>query len=388
MIKIFKLSFVFSILLFVITCKEAYDPPAIANAPNYLVVEGFINLNATTNIRLTRSTNLKDSSRPFPESNAVLMVEDDQNRSFSLSELIDGNYTLPASGLNPNRKYRLRIKTASSSEYLSNFVSALKTPEIDSISYKVQNNGVQFYANTHDDVNKYYRWDFEETYIYTALYSTFVQYKNQGLEPIFTDPIFRCFKTDLSNEIFLGSSANLSSNVITNSPVSFIPGSSGKLRFGYSILLRQFAMDQEAYQYWLNLKKNTEELGSIFDPQPSIATGNIQCITNPDEPVIGYMGASTVTTKRLYVESRNFPITSPIYVGPPNVEACFEKEIKVEPVSTFNQRVIELFSSGEYLVIRANSDPRRGLIGYFYAFNNCVDCRFRGGKVEKPVFWP
>lgn len=389
--RISNIIFLLSLVLFGGACKEPYDPPAIAKAQSYLVVEGFINIGAETNISLSRSTNLSDTSKIVPERRASVFIENEQNGSFMLSESSPGKYTLSASGLTAGRKYRLRIKTTASSEYLSEFVEALQTPEIDSISYKIQNKGVQFYANTHDAQNKikYYRWEYEETWLYTSLHSSIIEYENAVLQfrPL-NKSVFKCWKSNSSNNIILGSSTNLVSGQIVDNPVSFVAAGTGKVSFGYSILIRQIALTKEAYEYWQTLKKNTEQLGSIFDPQPSIASGNIKAVTNPAEPVIGYLNASSVTSKRQYFDNRNFPMDSPSYIAPPSIDACEIQQIMIDPVATFPSRVIEIFSTGRYTPVSPISQPGAGIIGYTYSIKECTDCREKGGTTEKPIFWP
>ncbi len=72
-----------------------------------------------------------------------------------------------------------------------------------------------------------------------------------------------------------------------------IPTGSEKLSVAYSDLIRQYAISKEAFNFWTNLKKNTEQLGSLFDLQPFTELGNIQCINNPSVKCIGYISFST-----------------------------------------------------------------------------------------------
>jgi hypothetical protein len=49
---------------------------------------------------------------------------------------------------------------------LSEFAEVRITPQLDSVSWKQENNGVRIYASTHDPNNntRYYKWDYEETW--------------------------------------------------------------------------------------------------------------------------------------------------------------------------------------------------------------------------------
>jgi hypothetical protein len=79
------------------------------------------------------------------------------------------------------------------------------------------------------------------------------------------------------------------------------PYEASQFRWVYTINVTQYALTKEAYEYWDNLKKNTEKIGSIFDPQPFADFGNIHCISDPDEPVIGFISACSTSQKRLYI---------------------------------------------------------------------------------------
>ncbi|MGB4399226.1 MAG: DUF4249 domain-containing protein [Daejeonella sp.] len=388
--KVLQNIFYFTLIILGSACKEPYNPPAVADAQSYLVVEGFINIGGETNIILSRSTNLKDTTKTVPERRAIVFVENEQNGSFILRESSPGKYTISAAGLTTGKKYRVRIKTTSS-EYLSDFVDALQTPEIDSLNFKIRNDGVQFYSNTHDGSNKtkYYRWEYDETWRYASLYNSTIEYISGSLERRLPgNQIFYCWRTNFSNDIILGSSANLSSDVIVDNPLTFIPAETGKVTFGYSILARQYALTKDAYEYWQTLKKNTEQLGSIFDPQPSLASGNIKCISNKKEPVIGYISASSVTSKRLFFSNNNFPFHSPSYLSPPPPDACEIDGIIVQPIVSFASRAAQLFKSGDLIPLEPYGEPGQGIISYTYARKECVDCRVKGGTNIKPTFWP
>src|SRR5437588_711012 len=299
------------IILMIYSCKKSYTPPVISSNNSYLVVEGLINSGAdSTFIKLTRTVKLSSKAAPAPELNAVITVESDQNNTYQLEEAGNGLYQSAPLNLNGRTKYRLRIKTSDNKEYLSDFVEAKNTPDIDSITYKLQNNGVQFSINTHDASNstRYYRWDFDETWQYMSYYQSFYKMDSTGY-PTYRiyyngpDNIYNCYATAQSHQVLLGSSAKLTNDVIADAPVDFISAGSGKISHGYSIMLRQYALTSEGFSYWQNLKKNTEQLGSIFDAQPSTLQGNVHCISNPAEPVIGFISVSSVKAKRLYVDN-------------------------------------------------------------------------------------
>lgn len=390
---------IFLILILAESCKKPYAPTIIATNNNYLVVEGFVNSGSdSTLFRLSRTIKLSDKSTPKPELNALITVESDQNNSYSLQEAGNGVYSSAPLNLPASAKYRVRIKTLDGKEYLSDYTEAKTTPDIDSVSYKVQDNGIQFYVTSHDPQNKtrYYRWDFDETWKYISLYRSFYKLGSDGY-PTFRvaynadDNIYECYKTDQSHQVLLGSSAKLGQDVISMQPIDFIDASSGKISFGYSVLLRQYALTAEGFAYWQNVKKNTEQLGSIFDAQPSTLQGNIHCTTDPKEPVIGYISTSSFTSKRIFIDHYNISLFTPSYLAPPSQDECVAGYIPIDPIDSYQNRLNNTFGRGDTVLINA-VQPRGApaIIGYTYAAKECVDCRAKTpfGTNKIPSYWP
>jgi hypothetical protein len=103
-----------------------------------------------------------------------------------------------------------------------------------------------------------------------------------------------------STSITQATSVGLSQDLIFEQPLVFIPVGGQKGGVKYSILVQQFGITQDAYNYWENLKKNTELRGSIFDAQPSQLVGNIHCLQDPTEPVLGYVSLRQCSNKNIH----------------------------------------------------------------------------------------
>ena len=302
-------------------CKKPYNPPAITGNGSYLVVEGVIDSGSdSTIIKLSRTVNVSSKITTNPVTGAIVTVESDQNAVYLLTEAASGQYRSAGLNLDITRQYRLRIKTLDNQQYLSDFVPVNVSPPIDSIGYNyvsVPDTGLQIYVNTHNSNNntRYYRWDYSEGWRFHSLY--FSLYTSNGSSIVERQPNqwrFFCFGSDSSSDIVLGSSAKLQNNVIYQNPITVIPSTSEKVELQYSILVREYALTPGAYTFWTNLKKNTEQLGSIFDAEPSQITGNIHNVNNPAEPVIGYTTVCTVQSKRIFISRNNLPdLWAPLY---------------------------------------------------------------------------
>lgn len=374
------------LVLLAVACKKPYTPPQITTVTNYLVIEGQINTGGdSTVIRLSRTVNISSATASSPELNAQVAIQDDQNQSYDIHELGNGVYASAILNLDPARKYRLSINTSDGKNYVSDFVAAKASPPIDSVGFTIQSNGMQVYVNTHDDKNAthYYRWDFVETWIFDAYYES--DYYSNG-DTILPRPlqqqIYQCWANDLSDNIILGSSAKLTKDVIYQSALTQVPSYSEKVENKYSILVKQYALTTDAYNYFTLLKKNTEQLGSIFDAQPSQLTGNVHCTTDPKVPAIGYVTAGTVALKRVFIRREQLPFdwlrTYPY--------SCQIDSFMYDAGPEHSNQVAAYLVSKAYIPIAAIYSRGPNILGYTGATYECGDCAIRGTTV-KPPFW-
>lgn len=355
-------------------CREKYELPETVVNKDYLVVEGFINGgNDSTFINLSRTVTPDDASRIKAETGASVSIEGENGGNFFLHEINPGVYAAAPLGLSPSGKYRLAITTRGKS-YLSDYVEIKKTPAIDSVNWVRESNGVQVYVNTHDTENKtiYYNWQYNETWEFHTYYSNW-EYKDYQMIPRANPTqIYQCWQSYVSSHIIIGSSAKLGEDVIYNYPLVFIPDDSWKLETRYSILVKQQALSQGAYDYLENMKKNSEQLGSIFDPQPSTSSGNIHCISDPREIVLGYLYSSTTVEKRIFITRSEVP-------GWKYRFWCQELFVPMDSLMFY-------FGGEGLLPTREEIRSTDQKAGYLGAEKPCVDCRVRGTNV-KPVFW-
>ncbi len=278
-------------------CKDSFDPILKQANFNSLVVEGYIDGAVPAEFKISRSRMLSngDTASRHYEVNARVFIEDDQQNTYPLTEMGSGNYSsVNTLSLPPSYQYRLHIITADNSEYLSDFVAFKRSPAIDTIGWKIKEGGVQISLNTHDVTNatRYYRWEYNETWEFRSYYFSRFMYDaatNTVIDR--TNDVYNCWKSNKSPNILLGSSAKLTDDVISEIPLTYIKPHDFRLNILYSIWVRQYALDINGYNYLLALRNNTEKVGSIFDPQPNQTVGNIHCITDPSETVIGYAGA-------------------------------------------------------------------------------------------------
>ncbi len=377
----FKQTIGLTLILLLAQCKQEYIPKVEETDIKQLVVEGYINSGqGPTTIRLSRSSALEDMVLK-PEFNAEVNVEGDDGSSYPLFDNGNGEYSIAQIILNNGVNYRLHIKT-NGKEYVSDYCAIKHTPVIDSITWQKENDGVQIYANSHDDPNatKYYRWTYSETWEFHSAYVSSLEYV---IDPITNNPvdltgradpgaIYKCWRTQESHNIILGSSEKLTENRIY-SPVRYIEPLGEELSVRYYIELTQYALSHDAYLFYQGLKKNTEQIGTLFDPQPSQVTTNIHCISDPAEEVIGWVEITDEQKAHIFITNDQVkPWQTPV--------ACSK--------AVFHNDDTTLRAIGSaYLPVAPLTLRGLAIVTFEASARECVDCTLRGTNI-KPAFWP
>lgn len=370
----------FLVLFLCLACRKPFEHDAISDSPSLLVVEGVINPSGQSKIYLSRSLKLSEKTVAKAEKGAKLQIEGTNNAVFALTESQTGVYSLPPTNFNAGQQYRLRIKTTGGKEYLSDLMSVRTSPAIDSLTWKLETDGLGIYINAHDSNNntKYYKWDFVETWEQRSVsYSEFV-FKNgsvQGRDYKDIELLFTCWGNAISSNILIASTTKLNSDVVHQFPLTKIPNLSEKLARRYSILVRQYAIGREAYEYLNLMKKNSELQGSLFDNQPSEIIGNIKSLTDPSEVVIGFVNISQIIEKRIFIDNNQVPSWR------------FGLSCGIIVIKNNKDSLANAFASGLNLISNPNLSMTGAIVSYNGDNASCLDCRTRGGTNVKPAFW-
>ncbi|HYK47797.1 MAG TPA: DUF4249 domain-containing protein [Parafilimonas sp.] len=371
----------FYILIFIAGCKEAYNPSLKSLNVGYLVAEGNIVAgNDSTVIHLSRTTSISDSSNiTNPVTNAAVQIESEDGQNYQLQDEFDGSYFAPPLNISTNKKYRVHIFTVDGKEYASDYVPVKISPAIDSVSWKLDStNGVNIYVNSHDAQGQtlYYQWKYVETWQHRATYTSAYVFENGTIRLRTPDEyITNCWTVLPASSINISSTTQLASDIVYEKRLVNIPYGSEKLSIVYSILVEQYALTKEAFQFWENLKKNTEQIGTIFDPQPFADFGNIHCITNPAEPVIGFISASSIEEQRIYIfkqDLSSWPYRPPL---------C-----EVDTLKPGDD--ITSVADGGFIPLYEITIPGTPETGLLITEPECADCRVHGGSTIKPPYMP
>ena len=364
-------------------CRTFYEPEIEKEDLGVLVVEGYLDSDGKkSELKLSRTTPLASSGEFFPEKGAFIQLRSDLGESFPLLEEREGVYVFEYT-LESEQEYLLEIELANGELFQSELLTPISTPEILGVGFLKDEEGVEINVSTqgNEQVNDFL-WTFQEDWIFRSYTQAGYIYdqetKSVRLRTAQED-IYTCYKTEPNPGILLENSSRFQEQVIFQKTITEIPLGDERLQARYSILINQMGLPTEAVKFWEILKKNTEDIGSIFSPLPSLISGNIQAV-NGDHPVIGQVLLGRVQQKRIYI---NLQDVSPWNHSNPEFFGCVVEDTPLM-IGTFDFHLA--FGSGDYLPARAFPPEGLGPSGYYPVLSRCADCRLYASKI-KPEFW-
>ena len=362
-------------LLFFAGCITQFIPET-DEIQQLIVVEGLITDQDEVNtIKLSKSMPLGKKNIRNPLKGCSVLISDDMGITHWLTETGPGIYTTTKGAFRGTvgRKYTLIIHTnnatANHFSYQSVPMEMKPVPPIDSLYYEkvmieqnaqvnLSKEGCQVYLDTYDPSGQcnFYRWEYSETWEIRIPFS--VPVNNT------------CWITNNSSVINIKNVSGLAETKVKRYPIRFVSNETDKLRVKYSMNISQYSLSDDEFSYWEKLQNISQDVGSLYDITPSSVPGNIYCLEDPGETVLGFFSVSAKSSKRIFIKDRFYGIVNP-YSG------CISDTIfgngSVPGLNTLAWILEQnLFASPPFTVITEN----RG----------CADCTVRG-SITKPDFW-
>jgi hypothetical protein len=408
MLKLSRRSiFILIAVLALYTCIDPYSPK-LTGYDSLLVVDGLItDSNSSYTIKLSQTFQDQNSIPPVV-SDATLFITDDANNKSFLINKGGGIYKTDSLIFKGSigRTYILHILTHEGEEYQSEPCLMHSVSDIDSVYFekeqRVINNGTQtldglgiYLDSKEGDSEQYYRWTYDETWKFKVPYPTkYVFNPDDFTCSLIPGDLVKeyCWKNRKSDEILIRSVYSGESQQIKKEPVLFIAsGQSDRLMQQYSVLISQYSISQEEYDFWNNLKQVNEGGGDIFARQPFSVISNIHCINNPSERVLGYFQVAAVKQKRKYIlfsEIAGLGLPNYNYSCTAREASPGEFQIPGGPLFTwadlyslFCEILPYSFVGPKYL---PSSDTLDKLV--FTLNKQCANCELTGSR-KKPDFW-
>lgn len=375
-------------------CLEPFNPDVQDSGKSYLVVDGMItNRQGPYAVKITRSVSLNSEEPPVPVQGLEVYIEEEDGISEKLIEKEKGNYQTNGLQGETGRRYRLRFEV-DGTEYLSSWEKINSSATIDSVYHRVEKHGttdiendvsgVQFYITNHGTSNDatYYRYQWEETWRIGVVYPCYQDYLGNDMVRPTENPRYTCWKYYYPVGINLATTQGLSNNILSEHKLPFVTGEDERLLLEYSLLVKQYSLDEKEYLFWKALKESNEQIGGLYDKQPGNISGNIYSnSTSKNDIVLGYFSACGEEQKRVFISG---------YGRLSNMIPCgvkLEELYKADLGDSYDAVIFGKLNAGKmfYNFIRPNGAPFP--IGIILSDERCSDCQRKGGSTKKPDFW-
>jgi hypothetical protein len=362
----------FIVSLLTVSCISKFTPEIDPQA-RYLTVTGLItDANRRYEIKLSLSRPLGETAPVVPAKGAEVSVLDDQGNVWSFKETKPGIYLSDSTLFTgvPGQIYTLQIEHEGK-QYESDPCMLRAASPIDSLGYEIYDREinasgdkekvVRVTLNTYDPAkdNHYFRWTFLETW---ELHMPF---------NLLTYQTTVCWTSEESHSILIANTEALSEDRVTDFTLTVFNNSTDRGQYKYSMLVSQYAINYEEYEFWDNLKKVSANTGGLYDVIPAAVPGNIKCISDPDDKVLGYFSVSGVSTRRVFIRR-------PLIVPDLYTDKCTYELIM--PNSPYPGLGIRYWAIHEFV------HPELGMRWIITQDIACSDCAYFASNV-KPDYW-
>jgi hypothetical protein len=265
---------------------------------------------------------------------ATVTISDDSGVTETLKEVHEGEFRTSATGIQGRigGSYTLRIKLKNGEEFVSEVEKLQPVPPIDRLYFVFRettlidtnrNDHYKPYFELRIDTKdpalekNYYRWTSVGTYEVETQPEKFVIYDRLG-NPISApkECCRQCWVTKTDYSVEVASDRLFNGQSLIGKAVSTIPITPQFMGIKYHVALKQYSLSEKVYTFWKMLETQTVGTGSVQDPAPANARGNISKVNDPDEQVLGYFGASGVATRNIFLKRSDVPVPFPGFEFP------------------------------------------------------------------------
>ncbi len=305
-----KLFIISAIGAVIASCARPYDPD-LDPPGSLLVVEGLLTDNMNlSEIKLSRTFGFGEMKMNDPEEGALVWVTDQDEQMLPFVEVYAGSY-LP-NGWDPvvGGTYTLHIETSDGSSYVSTPQTMQPPVRIDSIYGK---KAVHQVMETNLEGGTYIR-SFSGTDYFVDITGVAGETPRFRMEVVIV--VLYVWETGGSSthtyyawkKLFTPGRLNINSadfepdaDTIRNHLLVFTADDriSNRLDIDeylqyHALIVRQFSLTDEAAAFYQGMKEQLESEGRLFDPIAVQLVGNVKCVSDPGQPVLGLFDVSSV----------------------------------------------------------------------------------------------
>lgn len=382
------ISFV-ALLAAAVSCIYPFDAQFPSEVAERLVVDGDILIGEITRINISYLQPIGGNSVTPDNVMATVWVEGDGNGVMRGNYVRSGMYEIDTRNVGSSAKVRLCIKLLETGKvYSTEWLPIHDAPVNPTLDYDMDDDNLHVRLSLGGTGDGYYRFDFDETWEFHADFIPTHQYDfrpESKQHPIMEIPDdvdamanYYCWSSASSKEPGLATTSSLLEDRLSGLEVTSVKRSDRKLSEIYYINVTVRPLSREGYDYLYNLDVNSNNTGSLFSPVPSDVRGNIRCVSDTNEVVIGHVEASRIARCEMYVKN----IVSHAFTGEYGNKLLLSKpEPDEDGVIDFYQYYLMGYRPVGIFTVNEVTDV-------YWAPLRCVDCTAAGGVKTKPEGWP
>ena len=385
------------------SCIEPVEFSTVSLETNLVVNALVTNEFKNHTIELSRTIPI-DSSKLTPEKNATIFIKDNNGVIYDFQENNNGIYTSvsPFSAEN-NKKYSLTIETSDGQKYTSAEEMLPASSSVGYVDLEIERNSItekqelviKVNSNPTTGDGKYYRYEYDETYkIKTPIWSQKKLLIISDTSPYEfelvdktpeEDGIGFCYRTQKSKRILATETKSLSQDQVIGFPIRQIPLDSYIIGIRYSILVKQYVINQNTFDFYTLLDKFSNPDDIFSQTQVGNIPSNVTSVDNPQEDkVLGFFEVSSLSTKRIFLNRDE--ITESVFQNYQLLGNCAERVNPEIEDSRGRSPLLNRLRTG--WIYQSPPDipvipPNRP---YQLALKICGDCSHLG-PVNPPDFW-
>lgn len=379
------------ILLACVVCSCIYPFEAELQGleTDRLVVDGDILIGDIATIRLSRMRGLDGSGNELPSNYASVWVESSIQQKFMAEHKGSNAYQIDLRAAASDLSYRLHIKELSGDkEYVTPWSEVHRSPVIRDLKVTSDADNAYLQLSFDGSGSRYYKWDYHEVWEFHADFIPSVWFDPSSKSksyPYIDIPTeeeamvnYYCWASSDSRQPVLASTQGLRTDSVADDAFLSIRRTNRKLSIIYYIEVDLRAISRDGYDFLHTLDVNSNNTGSLFSPVPSDVRGNVRCVSDTTEIVLGFVEVTQSVKKDIYVHN------SKSLLYKPN-DGRYYNLFKPEPDE---DGVIDY--QGYY---NMDNRPVGNVVSplgtdFYWAPRRCVDCTADGGYKNKPAGWP
>lgn len=364
------------VALVAVSCIYSFDPNLDSDGGG-LVVEGDILIGDTTTVTLSLVEPLDGSSAGLVS--GTVWVEDSEGDVYNPYLDEGDSFEIDLTGAPEDRQYRLRVTLDSpveggtSTQFASEWASPQPAPEIDSLSYSVDDDYFVLYVSMHSDAESgCFRWDYREDWEFHADFLAEYEFdpETASYTQIWEIPdYYWCWTYSTSSQAGIAIAKSTGGERLVDHEIRDVPRNDRRLQSTYSILVKARSISEEDYEFLHAIEENSTSTGSLSSPDPGKVVGNIASLTDESELVTGYIEVSKISSIRLTMDTSAYYTT------------VVSESVLFVPDESGTMTLVDYYNSG----FRPVKDGSEGLL---WGALRCVDCTADGGTKDKPSWWP